>query len=267
MSAAPLPGPKLVTTKVRGSIIKVPDATPGLLMIGTNQKQFTLEGVWKSATAPSANQTVDIDLDDAGNITGISVVDPAQLAREKFSEISNKVSGAIGDLTKRGTDAAGTGNAQEILRKIVGRIGVVTLGATALLWVSLFFMTGYKLDLGFIGSQSYSLWDFIGLNMNASLGGAPEVSHGFWGLIGILCILAPLIVPFIGNPLAKFGNALPLVYLAIAILVEKSSINKLLQPAGAPDTGLGFTMQFGGYLTLLCALVLAAMVLKPSRQS
>src|SRR5579864_9522506 len=189
MSAAPLPGPKLVTTKVRGSIIKVPDATPGLLMIGTNQKQFTLEGVWRSQTAPSANQTVDVDLDDAGNIIGISVVDPAQIAREKFTDLSSKLGGAIGDLTKRGTDAAGTGNAQEILRKIVGRIGVVTLGATALLWISLFFLTGYKLDLGFIGSQSYSLWDFIGLNMNATLGGAPEVSHGFWGFIGILCIL------------------------------------------------------------------------------
>jgi len=263
MSAAPLPGPKLVTTKVRGNIIKVPDATPGLLMIGTNQKQFNLEGVWRSQTAPSANQTVDIDLDDAGKITGISVVDPAQLAREKFTDISNKVSGAIGDISKN----PGAANAQEILRKIVGRIGVVTLGATALLCVSLFFMTGYKLDLGFIGSQSYSLWDFIGLNMNASLGGAPEVSHGFWGFVGILCIVAPLIVPFIGNPLAKFGNALPLVYLAIAILVEKSSINKLLQPAGAPDTGLGFTMQFGGYLALVCALGLTAMILKPSRSA
>jgi hypothetical protein len=263
MSAAPLPRPKLVTTKVRASIIKVPDATPGLLMIGTNQKQFTLEGVWKSATAPSANQTVDVDLDDAGNIIGISVVDPAQIAREKFSDLSSKVGGALGGIAK----SPEAGNAQEILRKIVGRIGVVTLGATALLCISLFFMTGYKLDLGFIGSQSYSLWDFIGLNMNASLGGAPEVSHGFWGLIGILCILAPLIVPFIGNPLAKFGNALPLFYLAIAILVEKSSINKLLQPAGAPDTGLGFAMQFGGYLVLACALALAAMILKPARQS
>jgi hypothetical protein len=263
MSAAPLPRPKLVTTKVRGSIIKVPDATPGLLMIGTNQKQFTLEGVWRSQTAPSANQTVDVELDDAGNIAGISVVDPAQLAREKFTDISNRVSGALGDISK----SPGAASAQEILRKIVGRIGVVTLGATALLCISLFFMTGYKLDLGFIGSQSYSLWDFVGLNMNASLGGAPEVSHGFWGFIGILCILAPLIVPFIGNPLAKFGNALPLVYLAIAILVEKSAISKVLQPAGAPDTGLGFTMQFGGYLALVCALVLAAMILKPARQS
>jgi hypothetical protein len=263
MSAAPLPGPKLVTTKVRGSIIKVPDATPGLLMIGTNQKQFTLEGVWRSQTAPSANQTVDVELDDAGNIAGISVVDPAQLAREKFTDISNRVSGKLGDISK----SPGAASAQEILRKIVGRIGVVTLGATALLWISLFFLTGYKLDLGFIGAQSYSLWDFIGLNMNATLGGAPEVSHGFWRFIGILCILAPLIVPFIGNPLAKFGDALPLVYLAIAILVEKSAISKVLQPAGAPDTGLGFTMQFGGYLALVCALVLAAMILKPARQS
>jgi hypothetical protein len=49
--------------------------------------------------------------------------------------------------------------------------------------------------------------------------------------------------------------------------MEKSAINKVLQPAGVPDSGLGFTMQFGGYLALLAALALAAMVLKPARQS
>jgi len=263
MSAAPLPGPKLVTTKVRGNIIKVPDATPGLLMVGTNQKQFTLEGIWKSVTAPGPNQTVNVELDDAGNVAGISVVDPAQIARERLSEISNKVGGALGDFTK----SPGAANAQDILRKMVSRIGVITLGASVVLWIALSFMTGYKIDLGFIGSQSYTLWDFIGLNVNAGGMTGPEVSHGFWGLIGIVCLLAPVIVPFISNPLAKFGNALPLVYLGIAILIEKSSINKVLQPAGVPDTGLGFTMQFGGYLSLLAALVLAAMVLKPARQS
>jgi hypothetical protein len=261
MSAAPLPGPKLVSTKVRGNVIKVPDATPGLLVIGTNQKQFTLEGLWRSGRAPAPNQTVEVELDDTGNITGISVVDSAQIARETFSNLGTKLGGAIGDITK----SPGAGNAQEILRKVVARIGMVTLGASVLLWISLFFMTGYKLDLGFVGSQSYSLWDFVGLNVNAGAG--PEVNHGFWGLIGIVCVFAPIIVPFVSNPLAKFGNSLPLLYLGTAILLEKSAINKVLQiPAGAPDTGLGFTMQIGGYLSLACAIVLAAMLFKPSAQ-
>lgn len=263
MSAAPNPaGPQLVTTKSRGTIVKVPDATPGLLMVNGNQKQFTLEGIWKSPVAPAPNQTVEVELDDTGNIKGISVVDQAQIAREKFNDLSNKLGGAIGELSK----SQGAANAQDILRKVVAKIGVVTLGASVVLCIALFFMTGYKLDLGFF-SQSYSLWDFIGLNVNAGMGG-PEVNHGFWGFIGIVCVFAPIIVVFVSNPLAKFGNALPLVYLGIAILMEKSSINKVLQPAGAPDnTGLGFTMQFGGYLALLAALALAAMVLKPAKQS
>lgn len=260
MSAAPLPGPKLVSTKVRGKIIKVPDATPGLLMIGTNQKQFTLEGLWRSGTAPAPNQTVEVELDDAGNLTGISVVDQSQIARETLGDLGTKLSGAIGEITK----SPGAGNAQEILRKVVEKIGVVTLGASVVLWIALFFMTGYKLELGF-SSQSYSLWDFVGLNVNAGMSG-PEVNHGFWGLIGIICVFAPIAVAFISNPLAKFGNALPLVYLGIAILMEKSAINKVLAPVGVSDSGLGFTMQFGGYLSLLAALVLAAMVLKPSAQ-
>lgn len=263
MSAAPIPGPQSVTKKVRGTIIKVPDTTPGLLISNNCQRQFTLEGVWKSASAPAPNQTVDVELDDAGTIVSLSVVDPAQLARERFNQISSKVGGAIGDMAKSQSAA----NAQDILRKVVARIGFVTLGASGLLWIFLFFVTGYKLDMGFIGSQSYTLWDFIGLNMNPNMGGAPEISHGFWGLIGIVCVFAPIVVPFIANPLAKFGNALPLVYFGIAILVEKSGVNKVLQPAGAPDTGLGFNMQIGGYLSILMCLVLAALILKPSSQS
>ena len=263
MSAAPLPSPKIVSTKVRGNIIKVPDAGPGLLMIGTSQKRFSLEGVWRSATAPAPNQTVEVELDDAGNISGISVVDAAQLAREKFNDLSSKLGGAIGDITK----SPEATNAQDILHKAVSKIGMATLGASVVLWIALFFMTGYKLNLGFIGAQSYSLWDFVGLNVTSGGMAGPQVNHGFWGLIGIVCVFAPIVVAFVSNPLAKFGNALPLVYLGIAILIEKSSTNKVLQPAGAPDTGLGFTMQFGGYLALLAALALAAMVLKPARQS
>jgi hypothetical protein len=263
MSAAPLPGPKLVTTKVRGNIIKVPDATPGLLMINHNQRQFTLEGVWKSATAPAPNQTVDVELDEAGNVTGISVVDPAQIARERFHELSGKVGGKLGEITQgQGKDAVNI--AKEFLRKLTARVGAVTLGATVLLWISLFFLPGYKFDLGFIGSQTYTLWDFIGLKL--TMGGGTEISHGFWGLIGIVAILAPIVVPFIPNPLAKFGNALPLAYLAIAILMERSSIAKVIQVAGVPDTGLGLSMQIGTYLALACSLLLAAMILKPSSQ-
>ncbi len=262
MSAIPnVPGPKLVTTKVRGTVIKVPDTTPGLLILNGNQRQFMLEGVWKSSVAPEPNMTVEVELDDADTITAIVAVDSAQLARERFNELSGKIGAKIGDLTKRpGND--GLKIAQEFLRKLAARMGVVALGATVLMWVALFFLPGYKFDLGFVGSQSYSLWEFIGLNL--TLSGGIEISHGFWGLIGFLSILAPFVTPFIPDPRAKFANLLPLVYFITSIFAERSSLAKVLQVPGVPDAGLGASMQIGTYLVLGASLVLAAMVLKSS---
>lgn len=40
--------------KVRGTIVKVPDTSPGLLFVNGQQKSFTLEGVWQSSSSPGA---------------------------------------------------------------------------------------------------------------------------------------------------------------------------------------------------------------------
>ena len=71
----------------RGTVIKVPDATPGILSVGGKQYQFMLERVWKSAIAPSPNQTVTIELDSAGVLTSVTVLDQQQLAMERLSEL------------------------------------------------------------------------------------------------------------------------------------------------------------------------------------
>jgi len=70
----------------RATVIKVPDASPGLLFINGQEKQFLLEGVWKSAVAPAANMTVDVDLDGSGGISAITVVDPKEVAAQKMDE-------------------------------------------------------------------------------------------------------------------------------------------------------------------------------------
>ena len=58
---------------VRGTIVKVPDANPGLLFFNGQQKPFTVEGVWKSPVAPAPNMTVDVAVDGAGAITALTV--------------------------------------------------------------------------------------------------------------------------------------------------------------------------------------------------
>lgn len=259
MSAAPNPmEPRLITTKSRGTMIKVPDATPGLLMVNGNQKPFTLEGVWKSPVAPAPNMTVEVEFDADNNIHSITVVDSAQLARERFHELSGKIGGKFDDLARnQGKDVVPI--LKEYLDKLRARMGTVALGAVVFLWLAWFFLPGYSADLGFLGHKSYTLWEFLGLNLSPD--GRIEISHGLWGMLGIVCIAAPFLAPFIKDPRAKFANAAPLIYAIIAIPIARSSIVKLLAIPGM-DTGPGVSMQWGTYLVLLACLVLAASIRK-----
>ena len=69
--------------RVRSKIVKIPDTSPGLLFVNGQPKQFTLDGIWKSPVAPTPNMTVDVDLDGAGAIAAITVVDSKEVAAQK----------------------------------------------------------------------------------------------------------------------------------------------------------------------------------------
>lgn len=46
----------------RGTIIKTPDNSPGLLVVDGQQKSFLLPGIWRSPVAPSPNMAVEVEL-------------------------------------------------------------------------------------------------------------------------------------------------------------------------------------------------------------
>jgi hypothetical protein len=258
MSAAPNPaGPQVIATRSRATVVKVPDAAPGLLIVNGNQKQFTLEGVWKSPVAPAPNMTVDIDLDDAGAITAITAVDSRQLAKEQL----NKFSGKLGEIA-HGQGKEGANLAKQSLGQLVTRMGMVTLISAIALWVAWFFLPGYKLDLGFLGAKTYTVWEFLGLNLEQV--GTVEISHGFWTILGILAIAAPFIVAFVKDPRAKAAYALPLVYSVIAIFAQRSSIIKVFAVPGVPDPSSVLAMQLGTYIVLAASAVIALRTLKRS---
>ena len=82
-----------MTIPCRGTIIKTPDSTPGLLMINGRQKPFVIEGMWKSSTAPAVNMMVDAEFDGAGSIQSVAVADPQQEAKEKPSQFGGTAQG------------------------------------------------------------------------------------------------------------------------------------------------------------------------------
>ena len=50
-----------MTPRLRETIIRTPDSSPGLLVVDGQQKSFTLEGAWKSPVAPALNMAVDVE--------------------------------------------------------------------------------------------------------------------------------------------------------------------------------------------------------------
>jgi hypothetical protein len=211
-------------TRARGTIIKVPDATPGLLMIGGQQLAFTLEGRWKSPVAPVANMTVEVDLDSSGGISALNVVDAQQLAKERLEQFG-------GMAQQHGKEAAAI--ARQGVGALAARMGTAALVAGVAIWVAWFFLPALSVEF-FLVARSFTFWEILGLNV-ANLANGATSDHGLFAFLGILAIAAPFARPFVVHPQSRWLNAAPLGYLVLALLSFVWRINSAFdgQPASS----------------------------------
>jgi len=197
------------STRLRSQIVKVPDATPGLLFLNGQQRQFTLVGVWKSPVAPAANMTVDVELDSSGAITAITVIDPKEIAQQKMAEQLEALKGHGNQVLTA---------LQPALRSLPARMGTVALGAAVLVWICWFFVPAAHLDLS--GERlSLTFWNLLGENFNNPETVLNGGSHGFFSLLGIVAIAAPFAAPFVRTAWSHYLNAAPLGYFVIGFIV------------------------------------------------
>lgn len=196
------------STRLRSQIVKVPDATPGLLFLNGQQRQFTLEGVWKSPVAPAANMTVDVELDSSGAITAITVVDPKEIAQQKMAEQLEVLKGHGNQVLTA---------LQPALQSLPARMGTVTLGAAIFVWICWFFLPAATLDMG--GERlSLTFWHLLGVNFDNPESFLNSGNHGFFSLLGIVAIAAPFAAPFVRTAWSHYLNAAPLGYFVIAFI-------------------------------------------------
>ncbi len=241
------------TGSPRGTIIKVPDATPGLLLLGGRQYSFTLEGVWRSAVAPATNQSVTVELDGAGMLRSITVVDPQQIAKEKLAELS-------GVAQERGKVVAG--QLQSGVSALASRMGAPTLALAVLIWIVWFLFHAAGVGGGGQDVASYTFWTLIGTDFAneaaAMIGGH---SRGWLRLIGFCAIVAPFLAPFIRTTWSRYLNAAPLAAVLLGWLVVHENMASTFGQMGADNP---FSYRWGFYLLLVACLALAANALKKS---
>ncbi|HEV8712553.1 MAG TPA: hypothetical protein VGX03_06970 [Candidatus Binatia bacterium] len=169
--------------------------------------------------APATNMVVDVDLDGAGNITAITAIDAQQLAKERLNQFS-------GVAQQQGKQAV------EIARQGVGalaaRMGKVALGATVAIWVAWFLLPAASINLGFLGSKSFTFWDLLGIDLSNPINMAAGSSHGVFAVIGLLAIAAPIAAPFVLHPRANYLKAMPLAFLLLTVLKVWWTVNQAL---------------------------------------
>jgi hypothetical protein len=240
--------------KARGTIIKPPDQTPGLLFVNGQQKSFTLEGVWKSPVAPTANMTVEVELDASGNVSAVSALDAKQLNQERMHQLGNVAQ-------EQGKHAAKL--AEQGVSAMAARMGKLALGAGVFVWIAWFFFPAASLAGGLIPGSSYTFWDLLGIDFSnpLTLAGAGS-SHGAFAFLGILCIAAPFAAPFIKAPWAKYLNAAPIAFIVIASLMIYMNQSKAFGDLAKLGGANPFSFSWGFYLLVLGAIVLGTGALK-----
>jgi hypothetical protein len=241
--------------RARGTIIKVPDVTPGLLIVDGRQLPFSLEGRWRSPVAPAANMAVDVELDSAGAVASVSVVDAQQVARERLEQFG-------GIAQQQGKVAA------EMARQGVGtlaaRMGTAPLVAAAAIWVAWFFLPAVNITF-FTESRSFTFWEILGLDLQNPFN--ITGSHGLFGMLGLLAIAAPFARPFVAHPKASWLNALPLAFVVLAVLRLLYTISRAAGNVGANREVTSFVQDLislgsGAYILVAAGAFLAFLAFK-----
>ena len=225
--AAPAMAAVSVST-IRGTLIKVPDATPGLVMVNGRQCPFVLEGIWRIPAAPTPGMTVEAALDAQGNIVGLTPVDAARVALEQGQQVA--------DLARKGYGVA------------LDRIGKPTLIATAVLWLGWFVLPSVHM-----GPLSLTFWQLLGIDpSNFMTLAAGTSNHGLLSLVGLASIALPLAPLVWKGPPRPWLNMAPLAFLGLVVagtayFVERA-IAEQEQASAALQTqlfGAGSARSFG----------------------
>jgi hypothetical protein len=148
---------------------------------------------------------------------------------------------------------------------IVARMGLVTLIATVVVWISWFFLTGFSVSVAFFGAAqatSFTPWEALGLDPSSNMTAG---SHGFMSFVVIVFILLPIAAAFIPLPFAKFLYAAPLVALLLAWATVEYEFHQMLsvmtqQMGDIPAGMVSLSTGYGTYLALLASLAVAARI-------
>ena len=249
------------TMTKRGKVLRDTNGGPGLLSIDGQHVQFTLEGVWRAETPPVPGMSVMVDFGQDGSLVGISAISDSQIAKEQ--------AGVVVEAARQRSKA--------LASTAVARFGLPTLIATGLLIIGWFFLTAASIQT-MLGRVDFTFWQLLGfLNSGSAfesvMQGRTGPSAGFYGFLALVALAGPFVPYFWKDKRASLGGLLPLLFVLMAAIMLRSSLNSSL---GADVSGpLGdmarqmreeamkaISLGFGSYLSALASLYFAGVSVK-----
>lgn len=217
-------------SRLRGTVLRDASQGHGLISIQGTQYQFTLEKHWRSDKPPAVGARVDAFIGSDGGLIQLTVVDEAQLVKEKATEIASHMAGQV----KEG----GT----RLFSQAVSEFGMTTLVAILLLGLSWTVLNLFVVQIGRNTTAGFSLWDLLrissgegdvlGLLQGSQVG---RGGAGFWGFIAIACLVLPLVPLAWKGRFANIGFFAPGTFMAF--LAWKSYAGVSARMSAATELG------------------------------
>jgi hypothetical protein len=247
----------------RGKILRDTSAGNGLVVVDGQQYPFMLEGTWRSEVPPAVGMTVDAEINDAGQIVSLLVVQESQLTKEQAQAALQ----------------AAKGKGAEIFSGVVARVGAVNLVALLLLIIGWIFLSAVSIQSP-VGNMSFTFWQLLGfINAKNALdvvmqAGTGSASTGIYGLLAFVSLVGPFVRYFWKDKRAVLGGVLPLLFMLIVGLIARSNFNSAMGMGGAVDpndpmvkamtqqVSQAISIGLGVYLSVIACLYFAAMGVK-----
>ena len=233
----------------RGRILRDTNNGIGLISLGGKQVPFTLETNWRGEIAPVVQMTVDVVLDDAGNVVSVAPVSDKEVAQEKLKEMSGNLSRQLQDQIP-------------MVKVYAGMIGTPTLIAVSLLFIGWVWLSMATVRISEGLTQGATMFDLLRLiNTGGSLqsfGGSSSGSSGIYGFVCVIAMLAPLAPALIRHRYISLAYFAPLFFLIVLSFASYMKMRSFADDARQSLGGLVGSAQMANMANAMMDQILAA---------
>lgn len=219
---------------ITGKILRDGQNGNGLVSSNGDQYEFSIEKHWRSDTPPKLGASVNIELDETGQLLMIKALDIQSEMSQKFKQISGKVQAEGLPVAKELT--------QQISHNLVATVGIPRIIVFVGLLLSWYVLNTLVIQISGSYSVDFNWFEVLGFASDGSLESLGRGKAPSSGLLGFLSWVSALLLflPMVWkHRLAVWGAAAPLLFMVLSMASVWLKIRSGSSQARSLATGLG----------------------------